>query len=111
MSGHIWALSLALATMFTASSASSAQTLGAQTLSDVEYARPPGVSLRMDASLPDTEQAVPAVVIVHGGAWVAGDRRSNVEPLFQPLVDGGFVCFSISYRLAKDLTVLGAAVE
>ncbi|MCU1258822.1 MAG: Alpha/beta hydrolase fold-3 domain protein [Bryobacterales bacterium] len=111
MSGHIWSLSLALATMVTASSASSAQTLGPQTLSDVAYAHPSGISLCMDASLPDTEQAVPAVVIVHGGAWVAGDRRSNVEPLFQPLSDAGFAWFSISYRLATNVMQFGAAVD
>ena len=53
----------------------------------------------------------PVAIIVHGGGWVAGDRKSNVEPLFRPLVDGGFVCFSISYRLANDLSVFGAAIE
>ncbi len=52
-----------------------------------------------------------AAIIVHGGGWVAGDRRSNVEPLFRPLVGAGFVCFSISYRLAKQIFLLGAAVE
>ena len=34
-----------------------------------------------------------------------------MEPLFQPLVNGGFVCLSISYRLATDVSNLGAAVE
>jgi len=78
---------------------------------NIEYGRAGGQSLQLDAFLPDGIGPLPVAIIVHGGGWVAGDRKSNVEPLFQPLVDGGFVCFSISYRLAKDLSVLGAAVE
>lgn len=42
---------------------------------------------------------------------MAGDRNRNVEPLFRPLMEGGFVCISISYRLAKEMLALGAAVE
>jgi acetyl esterase/lipase len=41
------------------------------------------------------------VILVHGGAWVSGDRRRSVAPLFQPLTDDGFAWFSISYRLAN----------
>jgi acetyl esterase len=78
---------------------------------NIEYGRAGGQSLQLDAFLPEGVGPFPVAIIVHGGGWVAGDRKSNVEPLFQPLVDGGFVCFSISYRLAKDLSVLGAAVE
>jgi acetyl esterase len=52
-----------------------------------------------------------AAIIVHGGGWVAGDRKWNVEPLFRPLLDAGFVCFSISYRLAKQMALFGTAVE
>ena len=37
---------------------------------------------------------------MHGGAWVAGDRRNSVLPLFQPLADARIATFSISYRLA-----------
>ncbi|MFL6353017.1 MAG: alpha/beta hydrolase fold domain-containing protein [Bryobacteraceae bacterium] len=78
---------------------------------DIEYARVSGVSLRMDASIPAGAKRSPAVIIVHGGAWVAGDRKFNVQPLFQPLTDAGFAWFSISYRLATDITQFGAAVS
>jgi acetyl esterase len=77
---------------------------------DIEYARVNGISLRMDASIPAATKKSPAVIIVHGGAWVAGDRRLNVQPLFQPLTDAGFAWFSISYRLATDISQFGAAV-
>jgi alpha-L-fucosidase 2 len=80
--------------------------LGAGTAySDIEYAHPGGVSLRLDGYVPGVRDAAPfpAVVIVHGGAWVAGDRKRSVEPILQPLTDAGFAWFSISYRLANSL--------
>ena len=78
---------------------------------DIEYARANGVALKLDASIPDGANRAPAVVIVHGGGWVAGDRRWSVEPLFQPLTDAGFAWFSISYRLATDVMNFGVAVD
>ena len=80
-------------------------------LHDVEYSHPGNVSLRLDGFLPGGERPAPAVIIVHGGAWVAGDRRWNVEPVFQPLSEAGFAWFSISYRLANNVMQFGAAVE
>lgn len=78
---------------------------------NVEYGRAGSQSLQLDAFLPVGAGPFPAAIIVHGGAWVAGDRRWNVEPLFRPLADAGFACFSISYRLANEFAIFGAAVE
>src|SRR5271163_4665227 len=72
-------------------------------LMDVEYARPGGLSLRLDAVIPEGPGPFPAAVIVHGGGWVRGDRRIDVAPLFQPLEDAGIAWFSISYRLATNV--------
>ena len=82
-----------------------------EVLRDVEYARADGISLRFDASLPRTPGRAPAVIIVHGGAWVTGDRRLSVQPLFAPLEQAGFAWFSISYRLATNVTQFGAAID
>jgi alpha-L-fucosidase 2 len=65
----------------------------------------------MDAYLPSSPALTPAVIIVHGGGWVAGDKRIDVQPLFKPLTDAGFACFSINYRLATDLAQFGAAID
>jgi acetyl esterase len=78
---------------------------------NIEYGRAGGQSLQLDALLPTGTGPFRAAIVVHGGAWVAGDRGWNVEPLFQPLVEAGFVCFSISYRLATQIFLVGAAVE
>ncbi len=78
---------------------------------DIEYNRIDGVSLRMDASLPDAPGKAAAVIIIHGGGWVGGDRRIDVQPLFKPLSDAGLAWFSINYRLARDLTQFGIAID
>jgi len=75
----------------------------AKSYDNVEYSRAAGNSLQFDAWVPDGAGPFPAVVIVHGGAWVSGDRRRSVEPLFDPLSQAGYAWFSISYRLAKSI--------
>ena len=75
--------------------------LPARSIQDVEYAQAPGQSLRLDGYIPDGPGPYPAAVIVHGGAWVTGDKARSVRPLFQPLTDGGVAWFSINYRLAR----------
>jgi len=77
----------------------------------LEYGRAGGQSLQLDAFLPKSTGPFPAVIIVHGGGWVAGDRWLSVEPLFRPLVEAGFACFSISYRLATQIWLFGVAIE
>jgi acetyl esterase len=78
---------------------------------NIEYTRVGDQSLRMDAYVPEGAGPFPAAIIVHGGAWVGGDRRLNVEPLFRPLEQANIAWFSISYRLAKDVTQFGAGIE
>jgi acetyl esterase len=78
---------------------------------DIEYSRPAGVPLYMDASIPAGAGPFPAVIIVHGGGWIRGDRRMDVAPLFEPLERAGIAWFSIDYRLLRNLTELEAPVE
>ena len=70
---------------------------------NVEYGRAGDVILRLDMHLPDGPGPFPAAILVHGGAWVQGDRKANVQPLFAPLSNAGFAWFSISYRLVNDV--------
>ncbi len=85
----------------------------AEDLKDVEYGRAGKYSLRLDLHVPDGRGPFAAVILVHGGAWIAGDRARDVEPLFTPLADAGFAWFSISYRLAGDVVrnPLAAALQ
>jgi alpha-L-fucosidase 2 len=81
------------------------------TYEDVEFSRPGDVRLAFDAAVPQTSDPCPVIIVVHGGGWVRGDRRTEVQPLFKPLSDAGFAWFSISYRLINDIAQFGAAVD
>jgi acetyl esterase len=69
---------------------------------DILYS--PSAHLRLDAVLPKSAQPVPAVIVVHGGGWEAGDKVTYVTPLFEPLARAGLASFSIDYRLTPDAT-------
>jgi acetyl esterase len=88
-------------------------TLGAaaEIRTDVEYSRAGGMSLRLDASIPEGSGPFPAAIIVHGGGWVRGDKKIDVAPLFKPLSDAGIAWFSINYRLANDPLLFGLAIS
>lgn len=68
-------------------------------LKDVEFAKPSGVSLTLDANIPDSAKPQPAVLLVHGGGWEAGDKRTYINPWFTTLTDAKIAWFTINYRL------------
>ena len=82
-----------------------------RSLTGVEYANRNGLSLQFDACIPSGEAPFAAVIIVHGGAWVRGDRRVEVAPIFGPLTEAGIAWFSISYRFATDPMQFGIAIR
>jgi alpha-L-fucosidase 2 len=60
----------------------------------------PPVLRTLDAWLPpDRSRPAPALVLLHGGGWEAGDRVTYITPLFAPLAEAGFAWFSVDYRL------------
>ncbi|HYO81457.1 MAG TPA: alpha/beta hydrolase [Bryobacteraceae bacterium] len=72
----------------------------AELRSDIEFARRGDQSLTLDAWVPDGSGPFPAVIIVHGGGFVRGDKQTYVKPLFPVLTNAGFAWFTINYRLA-----------
>jgi len=68
---------------------------------DVVY--DPERRLRLDAYVPPGRGPFPAVVLVHGGGWEAGDKVTYITPLFAPLARAGFAWFSIDYRLTPEV--------
>jgi len=72
---------------------------------DIEYGVAAGESLKLDAYVPDGAGPFPAVILVHGGGWNAGDKsggpqKGYMAPMHGALEKAGFAWFSINYRLA-----------
>jgi alpha-L-fucosidase 2 len=59
--------------------------------------------LKLDAWTPTGSGPFPAIVLVHGGGWEAGDKVTYITPLFAPLARAGFAWFSIDYRLTPQV--------
>ena len=70
---------------------------------DVVYRTVAGQPMKMDIYRPASATGVrlPAVVVIHGGAWVSGARDdSGTTGLAQAIAQNGLVAASVSYRLA-----------
>ena len=67
---------------------------------DVQYGVADGKPLLLDAYVPAAKgkDKRPAVILIHGGAWRGGDKRT-FEPEARKLAEKGWVAFSINYRL------------
>src|SRR5262245_34447029 len=65
---------------------------------DLEYAHPGGVSLLARFYRPEGTGPFPAVLEVHGGAWISGDRFNNVS-IAEHLAAHGIVILSIDFRI------------
>lgn len=67
---------------------------------DVVYSRPPGFELKMDIYRPDPSVATKAaVVVIHGGAWIGGNKR-DMKALCEAISRQGMLAASVQYRLA-----------
>jgi acetyl esterase/lipase len=80
-------------------------TASAALQTEIEYGNVGGVSLKLDAFTPDGTGPFPAVILVHGGGWTAGDKsggpkKGYMVPMQEPLSRAGFAWFTINYRLA-----------
>lgn len=56
--------------------------------------------LLMDIYLPEGDGPFPAILFVHGGGWVSGDKE-QFAPFAEVLSKRGFACFAITYRLKE----------
>jgi len=71
---------------------------------DVTYGNVSGVALKMDIHYPKAaDKPVPAVVYVHGGGWVSGDKAEGAGARVIPeMVSRGYLVAAINYRLAPE---------
>jgi acetyl esterase/lipase len=46
----------------------------------------------------------PVMVYIHGGGWMIGDKREQGKPMMFELVERGWVCVTVNYRLSPKGT-------
>lgn len=63
-----------------------------------------GQTIRADVFRPDDEKNYPLVLMVHGGAWSAGDKWDLLDHA-REMAQAGFVAVSINYRLVPKATI------
>jgi acetyl esterase/lipase len=75
---------------------------------DVPFRRIAGKTIRLDitapAAPPTDGERRPALLQIHGGAWIIGDKREQGLPLIKYLASRGWVCFNANYRLSPGAT-------
>ena len=69
---------------------------------DIEFARPGGKPLAMDAFVPEGKGPFPAVIWVHGGGFTAGDKAPPPLSVLEPIAQMGYAWFSVNYRLSPE---------
>jgi acetyl esterase/lipase len=69
----------------------------------VTYATVDGRALALDVYLPTARGRVPAVIVVHGGGWSAGDK-GEAPRASAWLARQGWAVFDVQYRLAPPPT-------
>jgi len=78
---------------------------GVKVIRNVTYWQVAGKTLRLDIAMPEEEGVNrPAIMQIHGGGWIIGDKREQGWPLIGHLAANGWVCFNVNYRLSPAAT-------
>ncbi len=74
----------------------------------IEFARAGGRRLHLDVYEPSATRTPgvrrPALVQIHGGAWILGFKERQALPLMRHLAANGWVVFNVDYRLSPAAT-------
>jgi acetyl esterase/lipase len=72
---------------------------------DITFSRAGGRELKLDVYRPtEPGRRRPAILQVHGGGWIIGDKREQGIPLLNHLAANGWVGFNANYRLSPSAT-------
>lgn len=76
----------------------------------IEFARVGGKRLRLDVTVPSAPVPAgrtlrPALMQIHGGGWVLGDKREQGLPLLNHMAAQGWVGFNVNYRLSPGVAM------
>jgi acetyl esterase len=79
---------------------------------DVPYGTAAGLSLVLDVYSPAGGGTAPAIVLVHPGGFVGGDKSDpDISLVAQFYAERGYVVFNVNYRSARDGFAYPAQVE
>jgi acetyl esterase/lipase len=67
----------------------------------ITYARYGTREMKLDLFRPEGKGARPAVIVVHGGAWITGNHRME-NPFAAELARRGYVAATVEYRLSNE---------
>jgi acetyl esterase/lipase len=75
---------------------------------NIPFARVGGKTIKLDVTIPSAPipggaAKRPALVQIHGGAWVIGDKREQGIPLLNHMAAQGWVGFNVNYRLSPGV--------
>jgi acetyl esterase/lipase len=81
---------------------------GVRRVRNIEFARIAGRRLRLDVTVPSAPAPAgrarrPALMQIHGGGWVIGDKREQGLPLLNHMAAQGWVGFNVNYRLSPGV--------
>jgi len=68
-------------------------------IADLLFAKPGGVELLLDLYLPRNRKNPPLVMVIHGGAWQQGNRKSTQ---LDWIASEGYAVASIEYRMSHE---------
>jgi acetyl esterase/lipase len=74
-------------------------------IDNIAYRAGPSPAWRLDIVMPETagDERLPAIVIVHGGGWRSGSKRSRVyRTMALYYANKGYVTASVEYRLTGE---------
>ena len=78
--------------------------LGQPTLTTIEYKQAGDEGLLLDVCAPEhpVGSPCPVVIVVHGGGWGSGDRKTMMTAVLETLTQGGYLYVSMDYRLSPQ---------
>ena len=77
----------------------------AETKRDIVFRKIDGQELKLDLYVPEAKGPRPLALVIHGGGWFRGSRRSMHAVVFAWLLArDGIASASIDYRLAPKAT-------
>lgn len=74
---------------------------GVRAQPDITYARYGTREMKLDLFSPESKGTHPAVIVVHGGAWITGNHRME-NPFAAELARRGYVAATVEYRLSNE---------